>query len=80
MMTAKAPEALSVETVPGDMSGRILIYFDGIEIQNVTAYNTDAGWVDAVLHDEQGEIAIEGEEIVIRRLHGRVVARLKAAR
>lgn len=80
MFTTKAPEALSVETMPSDMLGRILIYFDGIEIKNVVAYNTDASWVDAYAYDEQGKIAIEGDEAVIRRLHGRVVARLKAAR
>lgn len=80
MITTKAPEALSVETMPSDMLGRILVYFDGIEINNVVAYNTGAGWVDAVVHDDKGEVAIESEDIAIRRLHGRVVARLKAAR
>jgi hypothetical protein len=79
MGTTKAPEALSVETLPRDMIGRIEIYFDGIHIDKVVAYNTDAGWVEAFEHDDEGEIVIENHAAKTRRLHGRVVARLKAA-
>lgn len=79
MTTSKAPEALSVNTMPIDMFGRITVYFDGIEISGVVAYNTDAGWVDAHEHDDEGRILVQDDCAKIRRLHGRVVARLRAA-
>lgn len=79
METVKAPEALSVDTMPRDMIGRITVYFDGIEISGVVAYNTDSGWVEAHEHDRDGHLIVANDMPKTRRLHGNVVARLKSA-
>ncbi|ATP20394.1 hypothetical protein [Sphingobium yanoikuyae] len=73
----KAPEALSVETMPSAIFGRVDVYFDGININCVVAYDCNGGWVEAFEHDEAGEPIVEGGRLKVRRLHGRVVAILR---
>ncbi|BBD01842.1 hypothetical protein [Sphingobium sp. YG1] len=73
----KAPEALSIETIPHGMFGHIDVYFDGISINCVVAYDCNGGWVDAFEHDHDGVPMIDGGRVKIRRLHGRVAAVLR---
>lgn len=73
----KAPEALSVATMPTSMFGHINVYFDGISIDCIVAYDCNGGWVEAFEHDEDGNPIVDGDRIKVRRLHGRVVAILK---
>jgi hypothetical protein len=73
-----APPALSVSDMPRDFAGPILVYFEGVEINGVVAYDADAGWVEAFKHGADGELLIDAAGIKTHRLFGKVTAVLKS--
>jgi hypothetical protein len=70
-----APRKLAIEEDVGTgIRQSIRIYIDGDIMRDVIAYDCDAGWIMHIVHNDAGERVGDGENWIIRRLYGHVIA------
>jgi hypothetical protein len=57
--------------------GRVRVFVNGDMLRNVIAYDIDAGWVEAIIHDDRGQPVRTGDGWQVARHYGAVKVALQ---
>ena len=49
-----------------------MVLVNGLLVSGVVAFDVDEGWVEHYARDDDGELMVEGDSLVVRRVGGTV--------